>query len=108
MRFCGVLKIYACKTYGVGVLVGVSVGVEVNVGVKVGVTVDVVVGVKVSVGVSVIVGVGVFVAVGAVPCRTMCGFNQMAKSWLFPPFALTTKMNFSVCPARLLRSKSTG
>ena len=83
-------------------LVGVSVDVAVNVGVKVGVNVKV--GVKVAVGVN----VNVLVTVGATPCRIICGFSQMARSWLVPPFALTTRMNFSVCPARLLRSRSTG
>ena len=92
----------------VDVAVGVKVGVKVCVAVSVCVGVNVCVGVKVIVGVKVVVAVGVFVAVGGVPWRTICGFSQSARSWLLPPLALTTRMNFNVCPARLPRSRSTG
>ena len=91
---------------GVGVKVNVAVAVGVNVGVEVGVVVGVDdVGVGVGVGVYVYVGVGV--AVGGVPWRMMCGLSQMALSLFCPPFALTTRMNFTVSPASELRSRST-
>ena len=62
------------EIYGVGVLVGVSV----NVGVAVAVLVNVGVGVNVNVDVN--VDCGVKVKVGAIPCLTMCGLSQMARS----------------------------
>ena len=89
--------------------VGVSVLVELGVGVTVTVDVTVIVGVKVNVGVTVTVGVAEGVRVGGgLPCRIMCGFSQIAASLLFGPFALTTRMNFTVFPSRLLKSRSTG
>jgi len=89
--------------------VGVSVLVEVGVGVTVTVGVTVIVGVKVMVGVTVTVGVTEEVWVdGGFPCRMICGFSQMAESLLFGPLALTTRMNFTVFPSRLLKSRSTG
>ena len=88
---------------GVSVEVGVAVSVNVGVGVCEGVSVKV--GVKVRVGGC---DVNVEVAVGALPCRTICGLSQMARSWLLPPLALTVRMNFNVRPARLLKSRSTG
>lgn len=89
--------------------VGVSVLVEVAVGVAVTVGVMVIVGVKVVVGVTVTVGVAEGVSVGGgLPCRIICGLSQMAESLLFGPFALTTRMNFTVFPSRLLRSRSMG
>ena len=83
----------------------VLVGVLVKVGVKVIVAVDVGVDVAVTVGVRVIVDVEV--AEGT-PCRIMCGLSQRALSLLLAPFALTTRINFTVWPARLLKSRSTG
>ncbi len=79
-----------------------SVGVGVRVAVEVGVNVGVAVAVYVS------VGVGVLVGAGAVPWRKIRGFNQIASSSLGDPFAVTTRMNFKVSPAKLLRLTSTG
>jgi hypothetical protein len=69
--------------------------------VGVAVVVAVVVGVDVSVGVDVTVDDGT-------PWRTMIGFSQMALSILFPPFAFTTRINFTVFPERALKSRSIG
>ena len=80
-------------TVGVGVSVGVEEGV--TVGVSEGVTLGVIVGVKVEVG-------------GGDPCRRICGLSQMASSSLGEPFECTTKMNLTVSPARLLKSRFTG
>ena len=93
---------------GVGVGVGVSVDVGVDMGVNVEVGVDVRVGVEVRVGVDVIVGVFVKVEVGTIPCRRICGLSQRALSSFCAPFASTARMNFTDCPARLLKSRSTG
>ena len=79
-------------TVGVGVSVGVEEGV--TVGVSEGVTLGVNVGVKVDVG-------------GGEPCRRICGLSQMASSSLGEPFECTTKMNLTVSPARLLKSRFT-
>ena len=88
------------RFYGVGVLVGVgvSVGVDVEVGVKVGVS-D---GVRLGASVEVKVDVG-----GGEPGRRICGLSQMASSSFGEPFECTTRMNFTVSPARRLKSRST-
>lgn len=90
--------------------VGVSVSVAVGVGVKVAVGVNVEVAVEVGVNVRVKVGVGVDVevAAGGVPRRTMRGATHKALSCLGEPLALTTRMNFTFCPAKELKSISTG
>jgi len=95
---------------GVMVAVAVAVGVKVKVAVAVGVKVNVGVGVYdvgVGVGVGVRVNVGVGVA-GGVPWRMIWGLSQMALSLFCAPFALTTRMSFTVSPASALRSKSIG
>ena len=84
--------------YGVGVLVGVGVSVGVDVGVKVGVSEGVELGMRVRVK----VGVG-----GSDPCRRICGLSQIASSSFGEPLEYTTKINFTVSPARLLKSRST-
>ncbi len=84
----------------------VLVGVAVNVGVAVTVAVAVTVGVDVTVDVD--VDVDVAVGGGGFPWRAICGLSQMALSLLFPPFADTTRMKFTVWTASPLKSKSTG
>jgi hypothetical protein len=91
--------------YGVGVMVGVDVTVDVDV--RVGVDVEVLVCVIEGVTLGVNVGVKVEVG-GGDPCRRICGLSQMASSSLGEPFECTTKMNLTVSPARLLKSRFTG
>ena len=90
-------------------LVGVDVVVPVDVGVKV----DVPVGVNVIVAVGEAVGVGVTLGVmdgvnvaGGTPKRTMRGATQMGSSSRADPLVDATKMNFPVCPANPLKSRS--
>ena len=89
------------------VLVGVAVKVGVAVTVAVAVIVGVDVTVAVGVGVRVDVDVGVAAGGGGFPWRAICGLSQMALSLLFPPFADTTRMKFTVWPASPLKSRST-
>ncbi len=87
---------------------GVGVGVSVGVGLGVRVAVEVAVAVAVAVGVKVAVGVAVELGAGGVPGRRMSGASHSALSCLGEPLAVTTRMNFTFCPAKELRSISTG